>query len=419
MNSLQNVGGLFEDSVMLVVFTIGIWVLGLMLKIKFFQAIKSGLLMSISFLGIKMLVLFVCDAFVPVTAYFSGNGGRYQAVDVGWQAFALSSFLLPFGLVCVVGGFLLNIFLIKKRLVKTLNTDIWDYCHILFCGAVAWVVFENVLFSVLICLAVAAITAKCGDWVSKIWQEHTESPGTTGCVAYHLTTMYPVYWICDKVLERIPGVRNIEFSADRLVLKLRPLGDSAVIGLLIGGGLGFFTQQPAAEIIRLAFTVPLFLLLSGRITSLFMEGLSPISAAARKWATTYLGKDSSFLIGMDFSLGQGDPTAIHASVLLMPVGILLALILPGIGFFPTTLLPNLIVYTCVGSLVCRGNLFRVMVGSVVMIIFMLYAQTWLLPLTTSFLQSVGIALPFQATGGSASNIFALVIALIGKIMGKW
>ena len=58
-------------------------------------------------------------------------------------------------------GFLLNIWLIKKRMVRTLNTDIWDYCHILFCGAAAYVIFHSILLSAVICLAVLIIMVKC------------------------------------------------------------------------------------------------------------------------------------------------------------------------------------------------------------------------------------------------------------------
>lgn len=418
MNNLENIGSLFYDSGMLLVFPVAILVLGLLLKVKFFQAIKSGILMVTAFVGIKMMVLFLCNAMVPVISYFSvGNG--YLAVDVGWQAFALSSWMMPFGLISVAGGFLLNVLLVKKHKVKTLNTDIWDYCHILFCGAIAYVVFHNFLLSAGICIAALLITIKSGDKMSSLWQEHTESPGTTGSVLYHLTTMYPIYWLCDRVIDKIPVIRKIDISADKLSLKMRPFSDSVISGLLMGGGLGLWAHLSIGEVMNLAFTMSLFLVLSGRITSLFMEGLSPLSAAARKWAVDYIGKEHPILIGMDFSLGQGDPSAINASILLMPVVIILALVLPGIRFFPVSLLPNLIVYTCVGSLACRGNLFRTMVGSVVLIVFMLYTQTWLIPLTTSLLETAGMEIGVPVTGGSASNIIALLIAFVGKLMGKW
>ena len=418
MNWWQSMSSFWSGMGIFLIFPLGVMILGLLLKIKPFQAVKSGALMTVSFMGIRMMVLFLCNAMTPVVENLAEKKG-YEAVDVGWQALALSSWILPFGLLSVTVGFLLNIWLIKKRMVRTLNTDIWDYCHILFCGAAAYVIFHSILLSAVICLAVLIITVKCGDRIAGQWQEHTESPGTTGSVLYHLTTMYPVYWLCDKIIDKIPKIRDVDFSADKLALKLRPFSDSVIAGLIMGCGLGLWARLSPAETAQLAFTVSLFLVLSGRITALFMEGLSPVSAAAKAWALRCIGKETPMLIGMDFSLGQGDPSAINASILLMPTAVILALILPGINFFPTSLLPNLIVYTCVGSLACRGNLFRIMVGSVVLIVFMLYAQTWLVPVTTSLLQTAGMELPVPVTGGSSSNVFALLLALVGKLMGKW
>ena len=418
MNYWQNMNSFWNGAGMYVIFPAGVLLVGLLLKIKPFQAVKSGILMTAGFVGIRMMALFLCSAMAPALEKLAVKKG-YEAVDVGWQALALSSWLLPFGLLSVTAGFLLNVWLVKKHVTRTLNTDIWDYCHILFCGATAYVVFHSILLSAGICLVMLLITVKCADRVAAQWQEHTESPGTTGSVLYHLTTMYPVYWLCDKIIDKIPVLKKIDVSADKLSLKMRPFSDSAIAGLIMGGGLGVWAGLEASETARLAFTVSLSLVLSGRITALFMEGVSPVSAAAKAWALARIGKEPRLLIGMDFSLGQGDPAAINASILLMPAVVILALILPGINFFPTSLLPNLIVYTCVGSLACRGNLFRILTGSVVLIIFMLYAQTWLVPLTTSLLQTAGMELSVPVTGGSSSNVFALLIAAVGKLMGKW
>lgn len=360
---------------------IGILLLGLLLRLQPLKALKSGILIVLGYVGLKMMVAFICDAMEPVITAFSKAGG-YTVVDVGWQALAVSSWMMPFAFITVVAGFVINVFLIRRRAVRTLNTDIWDYCHILFCGAIGYVLFRSFWLSAALCLVTLLITLKCGDKIAPRWEEHLESPGTTGSVFFHLTTMFPVYYFCDWVIGHIPGLKKIELDATKLVGKISILGDPVYLGVLIGLGLGCAARLPLATVVNLCLVLALSLVLTGRITALVMEGLAPVVASAKQWAMKMIGRECPVLIGMDFSIGQGDPAAIQAGVLMIPIALVLALVLPGISFFPTSLLPNLIVYTCVGSLACHGNLFRVMVGSCVLVVFMLYAQTWMVPLTT-------------------------------------
>ena len=398
--------------------SVGTCVIGLLLKQKLAKALKSGLLISIGFLGINMLALFVCDAMAPAMEVFSGNGG-YTVVDIGWQALASSAWVMPFSLVIVVCGYALNVLMINKGWTRTLNTDVWDYCHILFCAAIAYVVFDSVLIAILIGLLGAAIAVKGGDLIAKRWEEHLEYEGTTGSILFHVTTMFPVYYLCDRIIELIPGLNKVDIDFDKAVRKFGVIADPVFVGFLTGLGIGLAARLELTQILYLAFVISMFMLLAGRIVSAITEGISPLSAAAKQWAMSKIGDKEDLLIGMDFSLGQGDPAAINASVILIPITVVLALILPGISFFPTSLVPNLIVYTCVGSLACKGNTFRVVVGSVVLIIAMLYAQTWMVPLTTEMIGIAGIETPVQITGGSSASVLAVILAAIGKLLGTW
>lgn len=393
-------------------------VVGLLLKQKFAKALKSGLLIAIGFLGINVLSVFVCQAMGAVISVL-GSRGSYTVVDIGWQALAASAWVLPFSIPLVVGIYALNVLLIRRGWTRTLNTDVWDYCHILFAAGISYVVFDSVLAAVAVGLLSAVITLKAGDRIAKRWVEHTEAEGTTASVVFHVTTMFPFYYLCDRIIDRIPLLKKVEISCDRLVSKVRVVGDPIFMGFLMGSGLGIAAGLKAAAVLQLGFSIALSMVLAGRIVALIVEGINPLSAAAKQWALKRIGDNPQLLIGVDFSLGQGDPGAINASVLMIPVAIVLAVILPGVSFFPTSLIPNLIVYTCVGSLACRSNAFRVMIGSVVLIIFMLYAQTWMVPLTTELIAVAGIHTPCAITGGSSASLIAVAVAAVGKLFGTW
>ena len=76
-----------------------------------------------------------------------------------------------------------------------------------------------------------------------------------------------------------------------------------------------------------------------------------------------VGKDRELNIGMDVALALGDPTAITTTVLMIPLAIAFAFIIPGMTYFPVGLLTVIVYMVPMISLACKGNLFRTIIGS--------------------------------------------------------
>ena len=74
-----------------------------------------------------------------------------------------------------------------------------------------------------------------------------------------------------------------------------------------------------------------------RITSLFIEGLKPISDATRELIAKKYKNNTGLSIGMSPALVIGHPTTLVVSLLLIPVTIFLAVILPGNRFIKSTI----------------------------------------------------------------------------------
>ena len=71
-----------------------------------------------------------------------------------------------------------------------------------------------------------------------------------------------------------------------------------------------------------------------RITSLFIEGLKPIAEATKELIAKKFGADKELYIGMSPALVIGHPTTLVVSLLLIPVTLILAVVLPGNQFLP-------------------------------------------------------------------------------------
>ena len=394
--------------------------LGLIFRMKAGQALKAGLMVGIGFQGLKLVVSFMTTTLAPVVAYYQGAGEGFTIVDVGWQTLAAAAWATPFAALVVPLGFILNIILLKVKFTKTLNVGIWDYWHILTISAIAYVIFDSYILGIVIALLLSVITEKMGDIVAKPWQEYFGFEGTTGAIVFHSTTMLPIYWGVNWIIDKIPGIRKIDINIEKIAQKYGILGDPAVIGLLVGALMGIMTKQDIPTILSIAVGISAVMILTGRMVSVMMTGLTQFSNGAREWANKFLGEGEEIYLGMDYALGQGDNAAISAGILMIPITVFLGLILPGNKFFPITLLANLIVYTCVGAMATKGNIFRLVIGSTVLVIFLLYAQTFMAPLVTDMMVWAGIDIGgSMVTAGGSANFFAVLLGIVGKLMGKW
>lgn len=84
------------------------------------------------------------------------------------------------------------------------------------------------------------------------------------------------------------------------------------------------------------------LVLLPRMVSVMMEGLSIVGDGAQEFMKRHLDKDRELNIGMDIALALGDPAAITTTVLMIPLSIVFAFIIPNMTYFPVGVLTNIV-----------------------------------------------------------------------------
>ena len=122
-------------------------------------------------------------------------------------------------------------------------------------------------------------------------------------------------------------------------------------------------------------------ILMPRMVSLLMEGLTPISEAANEFVQKrFPGREVN--IGMDSALSVGHPAVLSSSLLLVPITILLAVILPGNQTLPFGDLATIPFVVCLMAAVFRGNIVRTVVGGAIYMTSIFYITSWVAPLVT-------------------------------------
>ena len=136
-----------------------------------------------------------------------------------------------------------------------------------------------------------------------------------------------------------------------------------------------------------------------RVTVLFIEGLKPISEATRSLiARKFKGADG-LNIGMSPALVIGHPTTLVVSLLLIPVTLLLAVVLPGSEFLPLASLAGMFYVFPLIIPFTKGNVLKTFVIGLLILTAGLYMVTNLAPAFTLAAKDV-----YTATGDVAVNI---------------
>ena len=162
------------------------------------------------------------------------------------------------------------------------------------------------------------------------------------------------------------------------------------------------------------------MLLVPRIIAIFMEGLTPLSEAGRQFMQKHF-KGRDFYIGLDSAILIGHPITIAAAIVLIPITLFLAFVLPGNKVLPFADLAATAFFVCMVPPLTKGNLFRtILYGTFIMAAVLLLSSAFA-PMITDIARESGVyAIPADATmisGLSNGNWIAWAIMELGKKLG--
>jgi PTS system galactitol-specific IIC component len=339
------------------------------------------------------------------------------------------AFATDVGLWVIPVALLVNFVLLIPGVTKTLNVDVWNFWHFAFAGSLVAAVTGNFYLGLAAAAVAAAFMLFLGDWTAKGIQQFYELPGISiphGFTAPMVIVGLPFNWLFDK----IPGLRDVKADPDGIEKTLGPtFGDPMIMGMMIGVVLGlvaYFGEFSGAfvatlgKVIVLGLNMAAVMVLFPRMVQILMEGLIPISEAAREFMSKR-ASDREVYIGLDSAVLVGHPSAISTGLLLVPIAIVLSLILPGnrmILFADLAVLPFL---TSQIAPMAKGNIVRMVFVGTFLLIIGFYVANALAPAITQIAGEAGFAIPDNAVLiSSIADGFVwppLAFMFLGETMG--
>ncbi len=367
----------------------------LVLKRPLAEAIQSAMKVGIGFIALSMVVSFMVEKMEPaIRGLAERTGSSLDAIDVGGAATAVMGFGSSMGAIIIPLCVGLNILLLVLKFTDCVNVDVFNLHQNASMGAIVAAFSGNFWYGVITCALFHVIALIGADLGAKQNQEYFNLPEGVSIshpvANTYLFFAYPFNWL----FNRIPGIRNINLTPESIQKRFGILGDSTMVGFIIGcalGLIGYGWESPYQTIIsslQLGMYMAAIMLLLPKMTSIMMEGLVPFSNAVKKRLVKKF-PDREITVGMDTALIIGDPAVISTSLLLIPVIVALAIFLPGNRVMPMGDLSQFVFFVACMVPVFKGNIFRAWITSVVMFGGGLYISTWMTPATNEVFQKFG------------------------------
>jgi len=399
IGGLQTVVDFFLGMGASVLLPIILFILSLVFGAKPGKALRSSLMFGVGFIGLNLVIGLLMQQIGPVSQGMVNRFGlELDIIDVGWPACASIAFGSKISTIIIPAGILLNLLLLFTKVTKTINIDIWNFWHFAFVGGLVQWATGNIWYGIISALIFSAAMLFLADWTGPAIQQTMGLPGIS---IPHGFTAAPIPFaiLINKVIDLIPGVRDIKGDPDTIKKKFGLMGEPLIMGVVIGivlsavayMGVGSWTEW-LGKMLTTGVSLGAVMVLMPRMVSLLMEGLIPLSDAARDFLQKH-AKGREIYIGLDSAVIVGHPTAIATGLLMVPITLLLAVILPGnkvIPFGDLAVLPFLV---CMVIPIVKANVFRSVVISTVFMIPSIYIMNYLAAGTTAAALASDFALP--------------------------
>ena len=375
-------------------------IIGLCIGMKFGKSLKSGLYVGVGFVGLGIVTALLTTNFGgPLSDISELYGLQLGVFDMGWPAAAAVAYNTAVGALIIPICLGVNFLLLVTKCTRTVNIDLWNYWHFAFIGAVAYFVMDQSLawgyFAAIVCYINTLVMA---DLTADRFQGYYEGMEGISIPQPFCQSFTPFALVTSKALDMIPGFSKLDIDAEGLKKRFGVLGEPLVLGVIVGALIGLLAQLDVKKVLFLGVTMGAVMELIPRITRLFIDGLMPISEKTQEVVKRKFNGKKVY-IGMSPALVIGHPTTLVVSLLLIPVTLGLAVVLPGNQFLPLASLAGMFYVFVMVLPYTKGNVVKTFIIGLIALAVGLWFVTDMAPAFTQAAKTV-----FEQTGDKAADI---------------
>ncbi|EBR8786708.1 PTS galactitol transporter subunit IIC [Salmonella enterica subsp. enterica serovar Agbeni] len=374
--------------------------LALFFKVKPAKALRSSLIVGIGFVGIYAIFDILTSNVGPAAqAMVERTGISLPVVDLGWPPLAAITWGSPIAPFVIPLTMLINVAMLALNKTRTVDVDMWNYWHFALAGTLVYYSTGSFVLGLSAAAIATIVVLKLADWSAPLVAKYFGLEGIS-LPTLSSVVFFPIGLLFDKIIDKIPGVNRIHIDPENVQKKMGIFGEPMMVGTILGVLLGIIAGYDFKHILLLGISIGGVMFILPRMVRILMEGLLPLSEAIKKYLNAkYPGRDDLF-IGLDIAVAVGNPAIISTALILTPISVFIAFLLPGNKVLPLGDLANLAVMASMIVLACRGNIFRAVITAIPVIVADLWIATKIAPFITGMAKDVN----FKMAEGSSGQV---------------
>lgn len=388
-------------------------IIAMIFRVKPGKAVLSGLYAGVSLMGFSLIIGAYTPIITPLVQNMSSvmsgiTGVNLNTFDVGWQATSVVAFATSAGMIYLGLGIALQTVLF---LVKWTNifqpSDLWNNYSYIVWGAM--VIFATGSFPLgIACMVLLNLySLLISELVAKRWSNYYNYPNCT-IIAMHNVEPAIFAVLIDPIFNLL-HLNKVKLNPQNIEKKLGFLGEPMTLGFIIGALIGILgsvqtlnTLAGWGDVLEAAIATAAIMTIFPKIASMFAQAFAPITEAARVFMKN--AGEREWYIAVNDAVGYGEPATLISGLLLIPIMVAVAVILPGNQVLPVVDLLA-IPYMVQGLVaVYKGNISKILVAGTIWFSLGLLMCTYTAPLFTEVARGAGFAIPVGAAMITSFNI---------------
>ena len=389
-----------------------IFLIALIMKVKPAKAFMSAMYAGVALEGFTLIIGAYTPIIAPLVERMSGvmsgiTGVQLNTFDVGWQATSVVAFATSAGMIYLGLGILLQTVLFVVKWTNIFQpSDLWNNYSYIVWGAMVIYATDSFLLGIACMVLLNLYSLLISELVAKRWSDYYGYPNCT-IIAMHNVEPAIFAIVADPIFNFL-GLNKVKINADSIGQKLGFIGEPMTLGFLIGLGIGVLgnlalldTFAGWGSTLQCAIATAAIMAIVPKVASMFAQAFAPITEAARAFMKS---DEREWYIAVNDAVGYGESTTLTSGLLLIPIMIVIAVILPGNQVLPVVDLLA-IPYMVQGLVaVYRGNMAKILLGGAIWFSVGLLMCTYTAPLFTDVARSAGFAIPAAAAMITSFNI---------------
>lgn len=390
-----------------------ILILGLFFRIKLNTLLKSALTVGIGFAGVNIIInWFISQVGPSVQLMVKSWGIQTSIMDVGWPARAAATWSFPLAAVMVFIILGINVLMLIFRQTNTVMVDFWSYNHYIFVAALVYYATDkNIILAVIFGAIDAIISFKLADWTTPLVEEYFELEGVNFPTA-NSVGWAPLAWLLNKLWDHIPGLKKVDARPEKIQERFGFVGEPMFMGFVIGLVIGLLAKEPVDKVLIVGMSTSATMVLTPKMMQILMEGLLPFANSVKKFLNIKF-PGNNFTMGVDAALTVANSSAIATGIIMVPITLVLAAILPGNKLLPISDIAYQAMWLSAWPVAfSKGNIIRGILSTTIITACVLLIATNLAGIHTELALAGGFQLPAGMTQISTEDAGTHIVGFI-------